>query len=157
VQSVDGVDVGIGLRIAGTAVAVALNSMLFVVLFRWLTVRDVGWRDALPGALIAAVALQILQLVASALLAHKLKGASTTYGKDIAGVIVLLSWFYLQAQVVLFAAEVNVVRQSRLWPRALVDAPATSADYRVDTELTNGSATARPPAPRRPVGPSGPG
>ena len=61
---------------------------------------------------------------------HKLAGASTTYPKDIASVIVLLSWFYLQAQVVLFAAEVNVVRQYKLWPRALTDPPATEADFR---------------------------
>ena len=130
VRSIGGLDVGIGLRIAGTAAAVALNAALFVVLFRWLTVRNVRWRDALPGALVSAIALQILQLAASAFIAHKLKGASNTYGKDVAGVIVLLSWFYLQAQVVLLAAEVNVVRQYKLWPRAMTDAPATEADFR---------------------------
>jgi membrane protein len=130
VTSVGGVDVGVGLRIVGIVLAVALNTLLFLALFRWLTVRNVAWRHAWPGAVISAVALQLLQLGASALIAHKLKGASTTYGKDVAGVIVLLSWFYLQAQVVLLAAEVNVVRQCRLWPRAITDAPATSADYR---------------------------
>ena len=100
------------------------------MLFRWLTVRRVAWRDSLPGAVLSAVALQVLQLAASAFISHKLKGASTTYGKDVAGVIVLLSWFYLQAQVVLLSAEVNVVRQYRLWPRALTDPPATEADFR---------------------------
>src|SRR5205823_9524012 len=83
---------------------------LFLVLFRWLTVRPVGWRDALPGAVISAVILQVLQTGASLFINHQLKGASTTYGKDVAGVIVLMSWFYLQAQVVLLSAEVNVVR-----------------------------------------------
>lgn len=131
-HSIGSLDLGPGLRVIGTCIAVALNCGLFLVLFRWLTVRPVTWRDALPGALIAAVALQILQLAASALIAHKLKGASTTYGKDVAGVIVLMSWFYLQAQIVLLAAEVNVVRKARLWPRALTDSPATEADYRVD-------------------------
>ena len=130
VTSIGGYDVGTSLRIAGIATAVVLNTLLFLVLFRRLTVRPVGWRDALPGAALSAVALQGLQLGASAFIAHKLKGASTTYGKDIASVIVLLSWFYLQAQVVLLAAEVNVVRQFRLWPRSLADPPATSADFR---------------------------
>ena len=130
VQSIAGVDVGIGLRILGTALAVGLNTALFLVLFRWLTVRHVRWRDALPGALLSAFALQVLQMLASELIAHKLNGASRTYGKDIAGVVVLLSWFYLQAQIVLLAAEVNVVRQYRLWPRALTDPPATEADFR---------------------------
>jgi YihY family inner membrane protein len=129
VHSVAGVHVGVGLRVIGVALAVVLNSALFLLLFRWLTVRSVGWRDAWPGALLSAVALQVLQLAASAFIAHKLKGASPTYG-NFAAVIVLLSWFYLQAQVVLLAAEVNVVRQYRLWPRALADPPATDADFR---------------------------
>ncbi|MBV9292461.1 MAG: YihY/virulence factor BrkB family protein [Frankiales bacterium] len=130
VHSIGGLNVGIGLRILGIAIAVALNAGLFLLLFRWLTVRDVGWRDALPGAVIAAIALQALQIAATAFINHKLSGASKTYGKDVAGVVVLMSWFYLQAQVVLLAAEINVVRQYRLWPRALTDPPATEADFR---------------------------
>lgn len=129
-RTIAGFDVGLGFKVVGTALAVALNTALFLVLFRWLTVRRVGWRDALPGAVISAIALQVLQLVASWFIQHKLKSASTTYGKDIGAVVVLLSWFYLQAQVVLLAAEVNVVRQYRLWPRAMTDAPATRADFR---------------------------
>jgi len=129
VTSIGGVNVGTGLRVLGIGIAVALNALLFLVLFRWLTVRDVRWRDALPGALISAAVLQVLQLGSTAFITHKLKGASTTYG-NFATVIVLLSWFYLQAQVVLLAVEVNVVRQYRLWPRALTDPPATEADFR---------------------------
>lgn len=122
-------NLGPGLRVIGTAVAVALNTGLFLVLFRWLTVRPVTWRGALPGAIISAVALQALQLASTEILAHKLASAHKSYG-SFAAVIVLMSWFYLQAQIVLLAAEVNVVRECRLWPRALTDAPSTSADYR---------------------------
>jgi YihY family inner membrane protein len=129
-SSIGGINLGPGLRIVGSALAVALNTALFLVLFRWLTVRRVPWRAALPGAVISAAALQVLQLAATAFIAHKLKGASSTYGKNFGTVVVLLSWFYLQAQVVLLAAEVNVVRQYKLWPRALRDPAATDADYR---------------------------
>src|SRR4051812_149858 len=129
VHSIGGVEVGIGLRVIGTAIAVVLNTALFLVLFRWLTVRPVRWRDALPGALLSAVVLQILQLGATAIITHKLQGAQTTYG-NFGAVVVMLSWFYLQAQVVLLSAEVNVVRQYDLWPRALTDPPATEADFR---------------------------
>lgn len=129
VHSIAGVEVGPGLRVLGVGFAVLLNAALFLVLFRWLTVQHVRWRDALPGAVLSAVVLQVLQLASSAFIAHKLKGASPTYG-NFAAVIVLLSWFYLQAQVVLLAAEVNVVRQYKLWPRALKDPPATEADFR---------------------------
>jgi YihY family inner membrane protein len=129
VHSIGGLDLGPGLRVVGIGVAVALNAGLFLVLFRWLTVRPVRWRDAVPGAVMSAIALQGLQLASTALIAHKLTSAKTTYG-NFASVIVVMSWFYLQAQVVLLAAEVNVVRRVRLWPRALTDAPSTEADYR---------------------------
>jgi membrane protein len=129
VGSIGSLDLGPGLRIIGTVLAIALNTGLFLVLFRWLTVRAVTWGEALPGALMSAVALQVLQLVSIALLTHKVASAQATYG-NFASVIVLMSWFYLQAQVVLLSAEVNVVRQYKLWPRALTDAPATPADYR---------------------------
>lgn len=128
--SIDGVELGPGLRVVGIALAIALNTALFLLLFRWLTVRDVPWRAALPGAVISAAALQALQLAATAFIDHKLKGASSTYGKNFGAVVVLLSWFYLQAQFVLLAAEVNVVKQYKLWPRGLADPPETEADYR---------------------------
>jgi hypothetical protein len=35
-------------------------------------------------------------------------------------VLGLLAWIYLQALVVVIAAQVNVVRVARLWPRALL-------------------------------------
>jgi membrane protein len=129
ITSIGGVSVGPGLRVIGVAIAVGLNAALFILLFRWLTVRPVRWRDALPGALLSAAVLEVLQLASYAFISHKLKGASTTYG-NFAAVIVLLSWFYLQAQIVLLSAEVNVVRQYKLWPRAMTDAPATEADFR---------------------------
>jgi hypothetical protein len=50
-------------------------------------------------------------------------------------VIALLSWIYLQAQVFLFAAEVNTVRAMRLWPRGLDADRPTEADKRVLTGL----------------------
>lgn len=128
--SIAGLDLGPGLRVAGIAIAVALNTALFLVLFRWLTVRPVPWRHALPGAVISAVALQVLQVAVTAFIDHKLKDASSTYGKNFGAVVVLLSWFYLQAQVVLLAAEVNVVRQYKLWPRTLTDPAMTDADHR---------------------------
>ena len=67
---------------------VLVLTALFLFLFQWLTVRDVRWRDALPGAVMSAAALQVLQLASTAFVTHKLKGASTTYG-NFAAVIVL--------------------------------------------------------------------
>jgi len=120
---------GIAAKIGSAIVAIAINIGIFAVAFNWLTVRDITWREALPGATFSAVAWYALQLGSTAVVTHKLHGAQGTYGQ-FAIVIVLLSWFYLAAQLVLLGAELNVVLSDRLWPRALLDRPQTDADFR---------------------------
>jgi YihY family inner membrane protein len=115
-----GIPVGWGLTVLGVFVTAVLNTGLFLVVYRWLTVRELGVREVLPGAALAAAALALLQAVSSAFISHKLKHASATYG-SFGTVIVLLSWFFLQAQVVLLSVQVNVVKQDRLWPRSIVN------------------------------------
>lgn len=116
-HSIAGFQVGIALRIAGSIVAVVLDTAVLLVVFRRLTVREVPWRADLPGAVLASVVLQGLQLGATAIIDHRLTHATSTYGRNIGSVIVMLSWFALQAQVLLLAAEVNVVRLDGLWDR----------------------------------------
>jgi YihY family inner membrane protein len=117
------------LGIAGIAISVLLNLVLFLLAFRILTTEDVAWGDVFPGALIAALAWTVLQAVGGYIVSHQLQGASDTYG-TFAMVIGLLAWIYLGGQITLFAAEVNVVRKRRLWPRAIVQPPLTDADKR---------------------------
>ena len=124
-----GVALGLGVQVLAVGVALVVNVVAFAVAFRVLTDQDVRTRDVLPGAVVAAVGWQVLQLVGGYYLAHTVKGASQTYG-TFAIVIGLLTWFYLQAQLTLFAAELNVVRSRRLWPRSLLDPPRTKADHR---------------------------
>jgi YihY family inner membrane protein len=127
-----GFALGAGLRVLGAVLAVVLDTMLFTLLFKRLTVRRVGWRECLPGAAFAAVCWYGLQLAGTALVAHELKGASSTYG-TFATVIGLLAFFHLEAQLTLYAAEINAVRIDRLWPRglkSLVNTPTTEADHR---------------------------
>ena len=118
------------LRIPGLAVTAAVDFGLFLLTFKVLTDADVGWRDFVPGAVFAAVAWTVLQAVGGYYVSHQLKGASQTYGV-FAVVIGLLSWLYLQAQITLLAAEINVVKKCRLWPRKLQgeedDQPAVDA------------------------------
>ena len=118
------------LGIAGIPISVVLNLVLFLLAFRILTTEDVTWADVFPGAAVAAVAWTVLQAVGGYIVSHQLQGASDTYG-TFATVIGLLAWIYLGAQVTLFAAEINVVRKRRLWPRAIVQPPLTDADERV--------------------------
>src|SRR5439155_6123623 len=52
-----------------------------------------------------------------------------TYG-FFAIVIGLLSWMALGAQLTLMAAEIDVVRRYRLWPRSITQPPLTDGDRR---------------------------
>jgi YihY family inner membrane protein len=109
-------------KILGFGLSVVLDIGLFVFLFRWLTARDVTWRQAFPGAVTAAVFFAILQLLATSLITHFSKSASGG-SAAVAAVIGVLSWFYLQARITLICAEVNVVRDFRLWPRSMQPKP----------------------------------
>jgi uncharacterized BrkB/YihY/UPF0761 family membrane protein len=109
-----------------------LNIGIAAVAYKVLTVADITWMDVVPGALVAGVALTLLQTFGGLLVRHTLKNASATYG-TFAVVIGLLSFIYLGAQIFIYAAEINVVRKKHLWPRSLVDDP-TPGDREVFTQ-----------------------
>jgi membrane protein len=120
--------------VAGIALALVLNVCLFLSAFRLLTAADVGTRCLMPGVLVASVMWEILQLVGGYYVTHVLKNANATYG--VFGVVIgLLSWLYLGAQMTLYAAEINVVRARRLWPRSLANDPPTIGDEETLTAL----------------------
>ena len=99
--------------------AALVNAGLFVVAFRALTVRPLTVRQVAPGALVAAVAWQALELGVLRYAGEELTGADPLYG--VFGlVLALLGWIYLEVVVVLVAAEINTVLVDRLWPRALL-------------------------------------
>jgi YihY family inner membrane protein len=108
---------------------VLVSVAVFAFAYRVLTVADVRWRDVVPGAILAAVVWTLLLLLGGWLVDRHIRNASQVYG-FFAIVIGLLTWISLAAQVFLFAAEVNVVRARRLWPRSMV-APLASEDRRV--------------------------
>ncbi len=85
-------------------------------------------RELWPGILTATVLWTIVQAVGGAYIGHVVKGAGSTYG-TFATVIGLLTWLFLGARIVVYAAEMNSVLSGRLWPRGLFD-PPTPADER---------------------------
>jgi YihY family inner membrane protein len=118
----------------GVAASTVVNTLLFLVGFRVLTVRNVSLRQLLPGAVLAAVVWALLQWLGGWFVDRQLSRADDTYGA-FALVIGLLSWLYLASTVTLYAAEVNVVRVRRLWPRSLVQPPLAGADEQVLEDL----------------------
>jgi membrane protein len=118
--------------LGGVLVAFAFNLLLFFAAFRLLTVAEVETRDLLPGVIVAAVLWQILQHIGGYYVDHVVRRAKETSGL-FALVLGLLAWLYLGAQVTLFAAEINVVRARRLWPRSFFADPLLDADKRALT------------------------
>ncbi|MGH8933622.1 MAG: YihY/virulence factor BrkB family protein [Egibacteraceae bacterium] len=120
-------------RVFGLGLSLGVNTGLFLLAFKVLTDADVSWRQLLPGATVAGAAWVALQALGGLYVSNRLQGASQTYGV-FAVVIGLLSWLFLQAQITLLAAELNVVRVRKLWPRQLGSGGTlTDADRRALT------------------------
>jgi YihY family inner membrane protein len=118
--------------IAGIVLAFALNLALFMTAFKLLTAVDVTWRELLPGVVVAALFWQLLQHLGGYYIDHELKRTGPLYGV-FALVLGLLAWLYLGAQLTILAAEINVVKVKRLWPRSFFSEPLLEADRRALT------------------------
>lgn len=133
-------DVGIEMVTAVllTALAVAGNCAVIVLVMRFATVRSVSVREVLPGALTAAVGWQLLQSFGAAYVARVVKNTGDTYGV-FALVLGLMAWLFMAGVVLVMSLEINVVRAKGLYPRSLLtpfteDVDLTEADRQTYTE-----------------------
>jgi YihY family inner membrane protein len=125
---------GPGTAAVGVTAAAAVNFGLFLLAFMVLTAEPLRARDVALGAAVASLFWEALQLTGTWYVSRALRHAGPVYG-FFAVVIALLSWLALGSQLVLWAAEINVVRRYRLWPRSITQPPLTRADRRVFRRL----------------------
>jgi YihY family inner membrane protein len=118
---------GAGLHVATVVVSLLFNVGVFWAGFRLATASEVATRDLRLGAFIAATAWQVLQLAGGYLVAHQLARSSSLYG-TFGLVLGLLAWLFLEAQITLYAVEINVTAVRGLWPRSLFPPPLTDQD-----------------------------
>jgi YihY family inner membrane protein len=110
--------------------SLVVNGLLMAMMFTVLPAQRVGWRSSLPGIVLGAVGLVVLQQLGGLVVRHWVAGASATYG-TFAIVIALLSWFILVSRVILLSAELNHVLALDLTPRRLdTEGEPTDADRR---------------------------
>ena len=109
------------------AVSLVLNFGLFWLGFRLGTASEITWRQLWLGAAIGAIFWEVLQYFGTRFMSRQLAHASPLYG-TFALVLGLIAWLYLQAQLTLYAVQVNVVLAYRLWPRSLAPPPYTEQD-----------------------------
>ncbi len=136
---------GLGVQLLVWLLSVALNAVVFVLLFRLATTHRHSIKEALPGALAAAVMWQLLQMVGAAYVGHVVRDASATNGV-FALVFGLFAWLYLGAMIIVLGVEVNVVRGRQLYPRALLtpftdNVDLTEADQEAYTDYAEAQRT----------------
>lgn len=133
-----GADLGGWSTVLVVAGAVVVNAGIFLLAFRVSTAHPIKMRDLVPGAIVAALVWQMLQLFGSAYVGNVVKDAGSAYGV-FALVLGLLAWIYLGAIGVVVSAEINVVRAKGLYPRSLMtpftdDVDLTPADRHAYTD-----------------------
>ncbi len=148
---------GWGAHIGAIAVSLVLNVGMFWVGFRLATGLLVPWRDLRVGAAIAAAVWQVLQVVGGYVISHQLHRSSELYGTF--GVVLgLLAWLYLQAEVTIYAAEIDVVMVRRLWPRSIApDESSEPASPAVPASSAEAASPVDVASPAKPSVPAQPG
>ncbi|MCW2621358.1 MAG: putative integral rane protein [Frankiales bacterium] len=93
--------------VAGIALAVLADLLLFLYLFTRLTDRRSPWKQALRGALLGAVGFEVLKVVGGFYVARTTSKGEATYG-TFAVVVGLLLFLFLLCRLILFAAAFTV-------------------------------------------------
>ncbi len=105
--------------VGGIAISVGINLLVFGAVFSLLGAREASFARLLPGVVLAAVCWSGLQLAGGWFVSHEVRGATPAYG-TFALVLGLLVWINLGTTLTVLSAELNVVRERRLWPRSLL-------------------------------------
>jgi YihY family inner membrane protein len=114
-------------RVLTLVATVGVNAVIFLLGYRLLTPKVIRTRDLVAGSILAAGGWSVLQGLGGYLVSHQLRATSEVYG-FFAIVLGLLAFLALGANLAIYAAEVNVVRARRLWPRSIVQPPLTESD-----------------------------
>jgi membrane protein len=85
-------------------VSLAVLTILFSLLFKWLPERELAWREVWLGGFVTALLFNIGKSAIAWYVGTQ--GFESTYGAA-ASIVVLLIWVYYSAQIVLFGAELT--------------------------------------------------
>src|SRR5262245_39958700 len=117
----------------------ALNVVVFLWLFGSLTNVAVGWTDHLPGAIAAAIGLEVLKAVGTFYVPRAVASASALYG-SIGVVFAILAWLALFSRLVVYASAFNVVRHEQRHGTVTVEIKVPRIAGEVPVEANRGGA-----------------
>jgi membrane protein len=95
------------------AVTLAVFTILFAMLYKWLPHVDIAWRDVWAGALVTAVLFNVGRIAIGLYLGNS--AIASTYAAA-GSFVVLLLWLYYSAQIFLYGAEFTWVQAKRHRP-----------------------------------------
>lgn len=91
----------------------AFSTILFATLLSGLAPDNIGWRDAIPAALVITVLFALGRYLIAAYLTHA--GVTSAYGAA-GSLAAILVWCYASAQIFLYGACVMYVQRQRASP-----------------------------------------
>ncbi len=97
-------------QVLSFAVSIAVVTLLFAMIFKILPDAEVQWRDVWSGALLTAALFSVGKLLLALYLGRE--GAASAYGAA-GALILLLSWVYYSANILLLGAEFTQVYARR--------------------------------------------
>jgi membrane protein len=101
---------GLAAYLAGWVTALALNTLIFALLFKYLPETRVEWRDVLLGAVLTALAWEF----AKRLLAFYVATSNFASAYGVVGtLLVIMLWIYFSSQVLFLGAEFTEVYSRR--------------------------------------------
>lgn len=101
-----------------TLINAAITFGLFLSVFRLGTSQRISLRKLSVGAVIATVGTILIQRFGNYIMQHQLHQLEGSYG-SFAFALGMLFWIYVQAQVILYAIVITVVRIEHDWPKKL--------------------------------------
>jgi YihY family inner membrane protein len=114
-------------KILATLVSILVIWVTLIAVFKLAIAGNKKIKEVILGAGFAAILMEILQIAGNAIIAHELRNLHSVYG-TFALVIGLMFWIYLQAEVILYGAEIDVVKHFHLYPRGILQSSLTTKD-----------------------------
>ena len=125
---------GLHFKLLAATINFVLLLGLFTFLIKACLPSRICCRRIMPGALVAAIGLVVLQTIGGMVLANELKNLNALYSY-FALSLGLLFWIYVQAQILFYAVEIAAVSDKKYWPRSLSGKNPTENDKRAAERL----------------------
>lgn len=104
---------------AARFIGLGFSLVLFMALFKMLSLKRATWKSVVPGALFCALGWQLLQYVGNNYVLNVVVSASSM-NQTFALVLGLMAFLFVLTAMVVLGLEVNVVRRRHMYPRALL-------------------------------------